>query len=93
MSRKTPLALSLKQKLSSLSLSSSAQTSPTSPRASNSNPDWPSRSAFSKKRGIFNWGRRDEDEEDDEYLPTQEDVERVEAILDKVICQAGVDYE
>ncbi|KAG8907451.1 hypothetical protein FRB99_004246 [Tulasnella sp. 403] len=95
MARRPPLPQSLRQKLSTLSLSpSSPASSPTTLRG-NSTSDWSStRSPVIRKKGsFFNWKRDGEDSEEEELPPTQEDIERVEAVLDKIICQAGVDYE
>ena len=82
--------------MSSLSLSgTSSPDSPTSPRGYSTS-DWSgsTRPSSSRRKGLFSWNRRDSDVEyDEEYIPTDEDLERVEAVIDKIICQAGVDYE
>lgn len=96
MSRRPPLGQTLKQKLSNLALGPSSPTSPRSPD-SNFNGDWSPSTAWptlsKKKSSLFAWARRDDIDVEEDLPPTQEDVEAVEAVLDKVICQAGVDFE
>lgn len=87
----------LKQKLSSLSLAAAAaaQGNPTSPRSDDSSSNWAASPTVGRpspfKKGLFAWNRKEEEEE--EYIPTQDDIERVESCLDRIICQAGVDFE
>lgn len=42
---------------------------------------------------LFGWVKADVTDDAEQTQVTQEAVERVEAVLEKVICQAGVDYE
>ncbi|KAG8977160.1 hypothetical protein FRC05_002157 [Tulasnella sp. 425] len=96
--RPTGLGQTLKQKLSSLSLSTTAaaQGNPASPRSDDSGSNWASSPTIGRpspfKKGLFGWNRKEEEAEE-EYMPTQDDIERVESCLDRIICQAGVDFE
>ncbi|KAG8974902.1 hypothetical protein FRB90_009675, partial [Tulasnella sp. 427] len=96
--RPTGLGQTLKQKLSTLSLSAvaAAQGNPTSPRSDDSSSNWASSPTIGRpspfKKGLFGWKNKEEEEEE-EYIPTQDDIERVESCLDRIICQAGVDFE
>jgi len=96
MNRKSPLSLTLKQKLSTLSLA------PSSPATANGGQDWnkltsPIRQPRRKTSGLFGWVKRDsaEDTEVEDYghVITDEDRLHIDLILEKLICQAGVDYE
>ncbi|KAG9037195.1 hypothetical protein FRB95_006448 [Tulasnella sp. JGI-2019a] len=89
---------SLKQKLSALSLSSSSPSSPTSPVS----PFWnsltdrassPRASSSKAKNRFFNWVTTNDSEEREDVIYNPDDFERVEAVLQTIICQAGVDYE
>lgn len=96
--RPTGLGQTLKQKLSSLSLSTAAaaQGNLASPRSDDSGSNWASSPTIGRpspfKKGLFGWNRKEEEAEE-EYIPTQDDIERVESCLDRIICQAGVDFE
>ncbi|KAF8312119.1 Rho GTPase activation protein [Clavulina sp. PMI_390] len=83
-----PISNTLKQKLSSLSLSQSAASSSTS---------LPSPSSFasnsSRRNNVFNFARRERTEySDDEPVPMIDDAS-LDEIMQRVIRQAGVDYE
>ncbi|KAG8890717.1 hypothetical protein FRB98_006221 [Tulasnella sp. 332] len=97
--KRAPGTFSLKQKLSSLSLSVPSSSSPTTPTTPSSwsplsRSEATSRASSSKvKNRIFGWARGKETEEQEDAVHSEDVYERVETVLETVICQAGVDYE
>ncbi|KAG8968694.1 hypothetical protein FRC03_006441 [Tulasnella sp. 419] len=89
MSRDGPISLTLKQKLSALSLA------PSTPTTLHSYSDQrPGKTPTSpKKKSFFDWVKREFGEEERNEEPSEAEKKRVDMVLQRLICQAGLDYE